>query len=201
MNQENQSNNDLFGEVLTPEFHQKLKKRNKEAFHVLYEHFKVPLYNVVFSMLKNRDKTADIIQDTFIRVIRKIHQLQDIRKLKHWIFRIAVNLTINLLNKEKKLAYAGDDLESITDKQVMSDFQVSTGARDDPEEQRYLILELVEQLPVKQQLVFNLKYVEGFKEAEIADIVDIPVGTVKSRLNIARNRIKKMMEEEKQFSD
>lgn len=168
---------------------------------MLYEQYKIPLYHVVFSMLKNRDKTADIIQDTFIKVIRKIHQLQDIRKLKHWIFRIAVNLTINLLNKEKKFAYGGDDLESITDKIAMTDFQVSTGVRDDPEEQRYLILELVEQLPVKQQVVFNLKYVEGFKETEIADIVDIPVGTVKSRLNIARNRIKKMMQAEKQFSD
>ncbi|MCP5054765.1 MAG: RNA polymerase sigma factor [bacterium] len=178
----------------TSQFHQKLKKRNKEAFRLLYEHYKVPLYNIVYSMLKDKDKTADIIQDTFIKVIKKIHQLQDIGKLKHWIFRIAVNLTINLLNRDKRLAMAGDDLENITDKQTMKNFRFTSS--DDPDEMRYLVLELVERLPVKQQIVFNLKYIEGFKENEIAEITDIPVGTVKSRLNIARNRLKQWLKEE-----
>jgi RNA polymerase sigma-70 factor (ECF subfamily) len=194
-------NPDSAPDLHSPEFHVKLKKRNKEAFHILYEHYKIPLYTLVFSMLKNREKTADIIQDTFIKVIKKIHQLQDIRKLKHWVFRIAVNLTINLMKKEKKFSYAGDDLDSITDKLAMEDFQLSAGIQEDPEEQRYLILELVERLPLKQRVVFNLKYVEGFKEAEIADIVDIPTGTVKSRLNIARARVKQWLKEDDRLTD
>lgn len=183
-------------DISSPQFQKKLLKRNKDAFHILYEKFKVPLYNLVYSMTRNNEKTADIIQDTFIKVIKKIHQLQDVSKLKYWIFRIAVNITINQLNKEKRYSLPGDNLQTLADRNAMDDFQVKTAVAEDPEEIRYLILELVEQLPVKQQLVFNLKYVEGFKETEIAEIAEIPVGTVKSRLNIARNRIKQLLKEE-----
>lgn len=183
-------------DIDSPEFYTKLQKRNKDAFHVLYEEFKIPLYNLVYSMTRNNEKTADIIQDTFIKVIKKIHQLRDSSKLKYWIFRIAVNITINQLNKEKRFSLPGDNLQTMVDKTAMNDFQVKAAGAEDPEEIRYLILELVEQLPLKQQLVFNLKYVEGFKETEIAEIADIPVGTVKSRLNIARNRIKLLLKEE-----
>jgi len=183
-------------EIYSPQFHAKLRKRNKEAFQILYEEFKIPLYNLVYSMTRNKEKTADVIQDTFIKVIKKIHQLQDPGRLKYWIFRIAVNITINQINKEKRLSLPGDDLQAMVDKTAMDDFQVKNAGARDPEEIRYMILELVEQLPVKQQLVFNLKYIEGFKETEIAEIADVPVGTVKSRLNIARNRIKLWLKRE-----
>lgn len=177
-----------------PDFHRKLQKRNTDAFHLLYEEFKIPLYHLIFSMIKDNEKTADILQDTFIKIIRKIDQLQDFNKLKHWIFRIAVNSTINVLNRDKRLSLPGDDLEILYDRMAVDDFQVLQS--EDPEELRALILELVERLPLKQRIVFNLKYVENFKESEIAEILDIPVGTVKSRLNISRNRIKEWLERE-----
>jgi RNA polymerase sigma-70 factor, ECF subfamily len=180
--------------IETEAFFKKLKKRNKEAFHLLYEEFKIPLYHLVFSMVRDNEKTSDILQDTFIKVIKKIHQLQDIKRVKHWIFKIAVNLTINLLNREKRYSLPGEELEVIVDKVTAEDFQWS--GKDDREEVHYLILELVERLPVKQQVVFNLKYVEGFKEVEIGEVLDIPVGTVKSRLNIARRRIKEWLKHE-----
>jgi RNA polymerase sigma-70 factor (ECF subfamily) len=178
----------------SPDFFKKLQKRNKEAFRILYETFKVQLYNLVFSMVKDNDKTADIIQDTFIKVIKKIHTLQDHTKLKHWLYRIAVNSAINVLNREKRFSYSENDLEAVTEKIAMEDFHIKK--EEDPEEMRYLILELVERLPVKQQAAFNLKYVENLKEVEIGEILDIPVGTVKSRLNIARNRLKQWLQEE-----
>jgi RNA polymerase sigma-70 factor (ECF subfamily) len=181
-------------QIDSPGFHAKLKKRNKDAFRILYEQFKVPLYSLIFSMLKDNDKTADIIQDTFIRVIKKVDQLHDIKKLKHWVFRIAINLTLNLLKKDKRLAMAGDSLDTFTDKEAVKDFQVK--GKEQLTDLRHMILELVERLPLKHQVVFNLKYVDGFKEFEIAEIVDIPVGTVKSRLNIARNRLKLWLKEE-----
>jgi len=145
-------------------------------------------------MVRDKDRTADIIQDIFIKVIKKIHQLQDIKKLKHWLYRIAVNSTINVIKREKRYSLPGDDMEVITDRLSMDDFQL--GNAEDKEEIHYLILELMERLPVKQGITFNLKYIENFKEVEIAEILEIPVGTVKSRLNIARNRLKKWLQEE-----
>lgn len=176
-------------------FYQKLRKRNKEAFQVLYEEFKLPLYHLIYSMTRDREKTADIIQETFIRAIKKIHQLQDEQKLKYWLFRIAINQTLNVINKEKRVSLAGDELEMISDRQVMEQSVVRGRNGDDRDEQREWVLALVELLPAKQRMVFNLKYIDNFKEQEIAEIVDIPVGTVKSRLNIARNRLREWLEQ------
>jgi len=178
-------------EIDSEPFYKKLKKRSREAFHILYEELKIPIYKIVYGITRDNEKTADIIQDTFIQVIKKIHQIQDIRKIKPWIFRIAVNLTLNMLNKDRRISLPGDELEAIADKITAEDFPLHQ--KDDPEELRFLIMDMVERLPLKQQVVFNLKYVQNFKEVEIGEMVDIPVGTVKSRLNIARSRIKQWL--------
>lgn len=177
-------------EINSEEFFKKLKKRNKDAFRILYENLKVPLYNLIFSITKDNDQTADIIQDTFIKVIKNIGQLEDVKKIKYWVFRIAINLSINALKKDKKFSYAGDDLEAIAAQMAPSFFAVKPKKPEDVEALYYSIQEQVARLPLKQRLVFTLKYGDNLKETEIAEILDIPVGTVKSRLNVARGKIK-----------
>ncbi|MCP4149445.1 MAG: RNA polymerase sigma factor [bacterium] len=175
-------------EITTEAFFIKLKKRNKNAFKLLYENFKIPLYHLIYSIIKDKEKTADIIQETFIRVIKSINQLEDVRKIKYWIFRIAVNLTINVIKKDKRFSYAGDNLELIADKMTSDNFKA--WKNEDPGEQFHFIHQQVALLPLKQRVVFTLKYVENLKETEISEILNIPVGTVKSRLSVARNKIK-----------
>ncbi len=177
-------------EINSEAFLKKLKKRNKDAFRILYENLKIPLYNLVFSMLKDNDRTADIIQDTFIKVIKNIGQLENAKKIKYWVFRIAINLSINVIKKDKKFSYAGDDLEAIAAQMAPSHFAVKPKKAEDVEALHFSIREQVARLPLKQRLVFTLKYVDNMKETEIGEILDIPVGTVKSRLNVARNKIK-----------
>jgi RNA polymerase sigma-70 factor (ECF subfamily) len=177
-------------EITTEEFLNKLKKRNKDAFHLLYENLKIPLYGIIFSIIKDDDRTADIIQDTFIKVIKNIGQLEDIRKIKFWVFRIAINLSINALKKDKKFSYAGDDLEAIAAQMAPSHFALRPRNAEDVEALYFSIQEQVALLPLKQRLVFTLKYVDNLKETEICEVLNIPVGTVKSRLNAARNKIK-----------
>lgn len=178
-------------EITSEAFSRKLKKRNKEAFRILYEEFKIPLYNLVISLVKDNDRTADIIQDTFIKIIKNIHQLEDIKKIKYWIFRIAVNLSFNALKKDKRLSYAGDELENIVDQSVPHPY--SSRQNDDLEELYFWVQQQVVQLPLKHRVVFTLKYMDNFKETEIAEILGIPVGTVKSRLSTARNKIKEKL--------
>ncbi|MCP4217901.1 MAG: RNA polymerase sigma factor [bacterium] len=183
----------MVDQFLTGEFLQKLEQRDKESFKILYEKFKVPLYHLIHSILKDKEKTADIIQDTFIKAIKSIHQLEDGKKIKYWIFRIAVNLSLNAIKKDHRLSYAGDDLELIADQSVSKKFRLK--GSEDLEARNYFIRKQVEQLPVKHRLPFNLKYVQGLKETEIGEILEIPVGTVKSRLNAAKSKIRKLLEE------
>lgn len=177
-------------EIYTEVFFEKLKKRNKDAFRILYENLKVPLYNLVFSIIKDNDGTADIIQDTFIKVIKNIGQLENVGKIKYWVFRIAINLSINAIKKDKRFSYAGDDLEAIAAQMAPSHFAAKPRKAEEVEALHFSIREQVARLPLKQRLVFTLKYMDNLKETEIGEILDIPVGTVKSRLNVARNKIK-----------
>ncbi len=182
-------------DITTEAFFTELKKKDKNAFKILYEEFKVPLYNLVISILKDRDKTADIIQDTFIKVIKNIHQLEDIKKIKYWLFRIAVNLTLNAIKKDKRLSYAGDDLDYILDQVTGNPFRSKEDAGGS--ELYKAVQEEIRKLPIKQRMAFTLKYEDNFKETEISEILVVPVGTVKSRLSVARNKIKEAIERQK----
>ncbi|MCP5104993.1 MAG: RNA polymerase sigma factor [bacterium] len=182
-------------QITSQAFFKKLRKRNKEAFKILYENFKIPLYSVVISIIKDKDKTADIIQDTFIKVIKNIHQLEDITKIKYWIFKIGVNLTINAMKKDKRFSYAvGEELENIAAQR--ENFHSSARGVENVEELYHAVQRQVALLPLKQRVAFTLKYVDNFKETEIGEILDIPVGTVKSRLSVARNKIKDAIKSE-----
>lgn len=169
--------NDLFSQLLS---------RSPDAFKQLYQEYKAPLFNLVYSFLHDRDRTADIIQDTFIQAMKNIRQLEEPHKIKHWLFRIAINLTINFLKRERRIDWAGDALEQILDREM----SLNAPEGRDPGELFYLVSLEISSLPLKQQAPLIMKYMQNMKEAEIAEILDIPAGTVKSRLNAARAAIR-----------
>jgi len=180
----------MFDDLKTEEFFLKLKKRNKDAFKLLYERFKIPLFSLINSLTRDRDVTADLLQDTFLKIIKNINQLNNINKIEFWIYRIATNTTLNYFKKNNRY--------------VDYDFNFDLVVYEDEKENKRLdemikkadydeVLRLIDELPVKQGLVFSLKYIENFKEKEIAEILNIPLGTVKSRLNSAREKLKKLL--------
>jgi len=183
----------MYEDIKNEDFFKKLLKRDKNSFKELYERFKIPLYKIIFSMIKNDEKTADIIQDTFIKAIKNIEQLKNINSIDYWLYRIAINSTLNTINKEKKMLFKGDMIGNISDKKTADTFiKVDNDTKED---NYYLLLELIDELPTKYKLIITLKYIDNLKEVEISEILDIPVGTVKSRLNIARKKLKKLLAE------
>ncbi len=181
----------MYEDIKNEIFHKKLLKRDKPSFKKLYETFKIPLYKLLFSIIKNDEKTADIIQDTFIKAIRKINQLKDINRIEYWLYRIAVNSALNLLHKEKRLLFKGENIDLLSDKSVAEKFL--RFRNNNKEDNYYLLLELIEELPLKYKIIITFKYIDNLKEFEISEILNIPVGTVKSRLSIARNKLKERL--------
>jgi len=183
----------MYEEIKNEIFYKKLLKRDKSSFKTLYELFKIPLYKIIFSIVKNEEKTADIIQDTFIKAIRKIDQLKSINSIEYWLYRIAINSSINIIHKNKKLSYSGEMIGHLSDQNTADNFIKTKNNKK--KDNYYLLLELIDELPTKYKIIISLKYIDNLKEVEISHILNIPVGTVKSRLNIARNKLRTALTE------
>jgi len=162
-----------------------------EAFHVLYERHKDRITNVVFHLVGNYDEALEATQDVFLRVYRKIGKFRGQASFTSWLYRIAVNVATDhrrRLGRERGLlaAYSrhGKPAEAL-----------SRSARPGADE-RVADLETAEQvrlalrrLSPKLAAVLTLRYLEGRAYTEIAETLNVSVGTVKSRLNRAHKAI------------
>lgn len=157
-----------------------------EGFEQLYSRLYEPLYCFLFRYTREEQLSIDIVQDTFER-LQYIKQDFDQQKgtVKAFLFQIAYRLMINKLNRRKKW-------------RTLFPFLVPTENRRLSADEKLTVQEAILQLPEKQRAVILLVYYHDLPQEEIAQILSIPLGTVKSRLH---NAIKTLKEELKEDFD
>ena len=157
-----------------------------EGFEQLYSLLYEPLYCFLFRYTREEQLSIDIVQDTFER-LQYIKQDFDQQKgtVKAFLFQIAYRLMINKLNRRKKW-------------RTLFPFLVPTESRRLSADEKLTVQEAILQLPEKQRAVILLVYYHDLPQEEIAQILSIPLGTVKSRLH---NAIKTLKEELKEDFD
>ncbi len=167
----------------------RIQSGDDDAFLHLIERYKRLVYNVVFRMVQNDADREDLCQDIFVKVYQNLGGFQYESKLSTWIARIAYNTCINALKKKKVPLYddhalEGDSLEKVT---------ANSEKPDEVTEERDLSARLqreIEKLPAKYKTILTLYHVEEMSYAEIAEIMNLPEGTVKSYLFRARKLLK-----------
>lgn len=170
---------------------ERVKKGDQEAFNPLVERYKLPLYKVMYRMVFNRDDAEDLVEEAFIKAFRSIKKFETGRPFYAWICRIAVNNAINHLRKEKRAHV--QPLEFV-------EHQL-TAKKGDPvkmTEHKVLqekIAESMARLPEDYRTILILRVDEEFSYEEISKILNIPRGTVMSRLARARQRLKEIFKE------
>ena len=156
------------------------------------------LYNTAYRMTRNAEDAEDLVQETYLKAYRYYDKFTEGTNLKAWLFRILKNTFINSYRKKQSEPHrsAFNDIEDSFESQISSEAQ---GRLPSPEED---ILENVldedvqralDELPEDYRMVVLLADLEGFSYQEIADILDIPPGTVMSRLYRARRRLENEM--------
>src|SRR4051812_35171172 len=164
----------------------------ERAFEELVDRYQSRLIGFVYRTVGDRERAEDLVQEVFVRVYRHLHRFDQSKKFSTWIYTIASNLAKNELRNRSRnpLVYF-----QALKKQWEADhrplqFEDVTSKPDDLFHKRHL-RELVEwsvaQLPEHHRVVFVLRELEGKSYEEIADITGCNLGTVKSRLNRARN--------------
>ena len=172
---------------------------DSQAFEELVERYQRRLLNFVFSTIGDRERAEDLVQEVFIRVHRHLARFDQSKKFSTWIYTIASNLAKNELRNRSRNPLV---LFQTIKKNWEADhrplqFEDPQNRPDDLYRKRHL-RELVDwsvaQLPEHHRVVFVLRELEGKTYEEIADITGCNLGTVKSRLNRARNRFAQLIE-------
>ena len=164
-----------------------------QAFGTLVDRYQTRLLNFVNRTIGDRERAEDLVQEVFIRVFRHLHRFDQTKKFSTWIYTIASNLAKNELRNRSRnplVLFQAMKRTWEADHRPLQ-FEDPHHRPDDLYRNRYL-RELVEwaitQLPQHHREVFVLRELEGKSYEDIAQITDCNLGTVKSRLNRARNR-------------
>jgi RNA polymerase sigma-70 factor (ECF subfamily) len=171
----------------------------ERAFGVLVERYQTRLLNFIYRTIGDRERGEDLVQEVFIRVYRHLHRFDRSKKFSTWVYTIASNLAKNELRNRSRnpLVFFQTIKKNWQDDDRPLQFEDSTTRPDDLYRKRHLrelVEQSVQQLPEHHRQVFVLRELEGKSYEEIAEITGCNLGTVKSRLNRARNSFAAIIE-------
>lgn len=151
-----------------------------EAFAVIVQHYRLPVIQVVFRMCANSHLAEDAAQEAFIRCWKHLPQYQFTGSFRAWLYRMALNAAYDLLRREKKMV----NLDGL---QLAGDINVEQLLAN--QQQKAEIQRAILQLPQAGRIVLILREYDQMSYREIAETLEIPIGTVMSRLNYARKTL------------
>ncbi|UCF44109.1 MAG: sigma-70 family RNA polymerase sigma factor [Planctomycetota bacterium] len=176
------------------------RQGDSEATERLIVKYQNRIYNAVLKICANTDDAAELTQDTFVKIIENIDKFESRSSFYTWAFRIAVNLTLNYCQREAKLRFRSLDAEEDDHaKQVLKRY-LTDDASPDPaavaqnKELCETVVKALGKLDDEQRAVVVLRDIEGMNYSQIAEVLEIELGTVKSRLSRARGELREIME-------
>lgn len=159
---------------------------SRKAQSMLYHQFAPKMFGVCLRYAKDATEAEDNLQDGFIKVFANLKNFRHDGSLEGWIRRIMINVSLEKLRKQH-LLYPVEDV-AVYDTVNFSDDVLAKIAADD-------LMKLIQQLPPRYRMVFNLYVMEGYSHQEIAEEMSITQGTSKSNLARAREILKKKIQE------
>jgi RNA polymerase sigma-70 factor, ECF subfamily len=171
----------------------------QRAFDELVTRYQTRLLNFVYRTIGDRERSEDLVQEVFVRVYRHLHRFDRSKKFSTWIYTIASNLAKNELRNRARnpLVLFQAIKQNWQDDDRPVQFEDSASRPDDLFRKRHLrelVEDAVAKLPGHHRQVFVLRELEGKSYEEIAEITECNLGTVKSRLNRARNAFAALIE-------
>jgi RNA polymerase sigma-70 factor (ECF subfamily) len=181
------------------------RKGDSTAIEQLVLKYQNRIYNVILKICADPDDAAELTQETFVKVIENLDRFEGRSGFYTWTFRIAVNLTLNYCQRNSKLGFRSLDAEMDQQddskvKQVLKDF-LSDDSFPDPaaEVQNRELYRIVTSaligLDETHRAVIVLRDIEGMSYARIAEVLNIELGTVRSRLSRARSKMRDILED------
>lgn len=155
-----------------------------DLYEIVIERYEGKIFRYVRSIIKDEDKTADVVQETFIKAYTNLNSFKSGLKFSSWLYRIAHNETIDEIRKFGKQSYLSEDFDIESGEDIEEELIVKeTGTR---------VNKCISDLPVMYSEPIVLYYLEEKSYDEISDILRIPIGTVAIRISRAKKLMKKL---------
>ncbi|MDX8362674.1 MULTISPECIES: RNA polymerase sigma factor SigW [Bacillaceae] len=171
-------------------------KGDQNAFAEIVEIYKDKVFQLCYRMLGNRHEAEDIAQEAFIRAYTNIQSFNQDLKFSTWLYRIATNLSIDRIRKKKPDYYLDAEVSG-TDGLTMYSNVAADEALPEEELERLELHETIQgeilKLPEKYRTVIVLKYIDELPLKEISKILDLPIGTVKTRIHRGREALRNQL--------
>ena len=165
------------------------RRGERSAQFTLYQQFKVYLFGICQRYGKTRQEAEDILQEGFYRIFKDIKQYNGSGPFRAWMRKVMVNTALMYIRKNHKVSYA--ELEGeLVDHHIGSDTSLLHSDRSKA------IIKLIQELPISQQMVFNLKAIDGYSFKEIANKVGTNESTLRSHYLRARTRLQSLLRKE-----
>ena len=182
---------------------QRARSGDERAFRTLVERYQKKVYAVALAMVKDREEAMDVVQEAFVKVHRSLDSFKADATFYTWLYRITVNVCIDVIRRRG--AMRSDSVEF--DERIGHDLAeanlgaVSSQLGSNPEksvlqhELGQKIQEALEQIPEKHRAILLLRELDGLSYEELSQVLEIPKGTVMSRLVHARAKVQKLLSE------
>ena len=169
-----------------------LKRGDKEAFRKLYEEYHQKVYSTAITMLGNAEDAEDAVQEIFMKIYHKVSYFNGKSKIGTWLYRIAVNVCIDHVRRSKvrrpnSLTVEENSIINHRDNGIEAEKSVILG------ELNRLTKKAITQLSPKLRTVVVLRDLQGMAHSEIADVLGCAKGTVSSRLNRGRLKLRALL--------
>jgi RNA polymerase sigma-70 factor, ECF subfamily len=166
-----------------------LQAGSLEALGEVYDHHQRMVYRTALAITGDADAAADLLQDVFLRLFRFAHHIDADRPLEPWLYRMTTNLAYTWVKRSRRWLHPLEELVDRISSAGRPSLQEVVERRDEWE----MVQRAISTLPLTQRVVVVLYYLNDLSMQEISEILEVPVGTVKSRLHYGRLALKKRL--------
>ncbi len=174
----------------------KAKHGDAKAYEGLLKKYKNSVYNLVYRMVRDVQEAEDLTQEAFIKAFNSLTSFNEEYAFSTWLYKIATNNCIDFFRKRKLQTYSLDKPIQYKDSEIqheIPDPELSPEKTILAQERSHIIQDAIETLPEKYYTAIVLRHTEEKSYEEIAEILDLPLGTVKARIFRAREMLNKVL--------
>lgn len=166
------------------------------AFEALYQRHSESVFRTIQAVVRDRGIAEDVLQECFVRAYRNLHRVDlTVESLAPWLHRIALNLSYNKASRQKTFLPGWEVMANILASPRLAPDRLAENA-----EQRLAVWEAIDKLDDKYRIVVMLYYLQELSLGEIAAQLDMPTGTVKSRLFYARQLLRRALSDDRRVA-
>lgn len=173
---------------------------DEQAYKELVEKYQRALYFHTLKMIKDKEQVNDLVQETFVKAFDNLNTYSTNYAFSTWLYRIATNHTIDYLRKKKLKTLSIDEPVKTRDGDMQMQLEDDTAETDRNiirKQRQHIVQDAIEGLPRKYRKVIEMRHMEEKSYQEIADVLDLPLGTVKAHIFRARELLYKALKDKR----